>query len=77
MGRRGIRGRRVVPGTEQSTVPLTRPSRMAKWHLRKGDMMVFGPTDGGRRTLIRRQAREPHWADFEHKTRREFPRMRN
>ena len=27
------------------------------------------PTDGGCRTLIRRQAREPHRADFEHKTR--------
>jgi hypothetical protein len=47
MGRRGIRGRRVVPGTEQSTVPLTRRSRMAKWHLRKGDMMVFGRPMGG------------------------------
>ena len=47
MGRRSIRGRRVVPGTEQSTVPLTRRSRMAKWHLRKGDMMVFGRPMGG------------------------------
>jgi hypothetical protein len=54
MGRRGIRGRRglgdrlgVVPGTEQSTVPLTRRSRRAKWHLRKGDMMVFGRPMGG------------------------------
>ena len=48
-GRRGIRSRRglggcreVIPGTEQSTVPLTRRSRMAKWHLRKGDMMALG-----------------------------------
>jgi len=47
MGRRSIRGRRVVPGTEQSMVPLTRRSRMAKWHLRKGDMMVFGRPMGG------------------------------
>jgi hypothetical protein len=47
MGRRGIRGRRVVPGTEQSTVPVTRRSWMAKWHLRKGDMMVFGRPMGG------------------------------
>ena len=46
-GRRGIRGRRVVPGTEQSTVPLTRRSRMAKWQLCKGDMMVFGRPIGG------------------------------
>ena len=48
MGRRSIRGRRVVPGTEQSMVPLTRRSRMAKWHLRKGDMMVFGRPMAGR-----------------------------
>ena len=50
-GRRGIRRRRslggrweVIPGTEQSTLPLTRrsPWRVAKWHLRKGDMMVLG-----------------------------------
>ena len=53
-GRRGIRRRRglggcreVIPGTEQYTVPLTRRSRMAKWHLRKGDMMVFGRPMGG------------------------------
>jgi hypothetical protein len=47
MGRRGIRGRRVVPGTKQSTVSLTRRFRMAKWRLRKGDMMVFGRPMGG------------------------------
>ena len=35
------------------------------------------PADEGCRTLIRRQAWELHWADFEHKTRRESPRMRN
>jgi len=47
MGRRCIRGRRVVPGTKQSTVSLTRRFRMAKWRLRKGDMMVFGRPMGG------------------------------
>jgi hypothetical protein len=47
MGRRGIRGRRVVPGTKLSTVSLTRRFRMAKWCLRKGDMMVFGRPMGG------------------------------
>jgi hypothetical protein len=41
MGRRGIRGRRVVPGTKPSTVSLTRRFRMAKWRLRKGDMMCL------------------------------------
>ena len=55
-GRRGIRRRRglggrweVIPGTEQFTLPLTRgsPWRVAKWHLRKGDMMVFGRPMGG------------------------------
>ena len=52
-GRRGIRSRRglggrweVIPGTEQSTLPLTRRS-VAKWHLRKGDMMVLGWPMGG------------------------------
>ena len=34
MGHRGIRGRRVVPGTDQSTVPLTRRSQMGRrWKL--------------------------------------------
>jgi hypothetical protein len=55
-GRRGIRGRRglggrweVSPGTERSTLPLTRrsPWRVAKWHLRKGDMMALGRPMGG------------------------------
>jgi hypothetical protein len=50
-GRRGIRrrrglggGREVIPGTEQSTMPVTRRSlwRVAKWQLRKGDMMALG-----------------------------------
>jgi hypothetical protein len=50
-GRRGIRrrrglggGREVIPGTEQSTMPLTRRSlwQVAKWQLRKGDMMALG-----------------------------------
>jgi hypothetical protein len=43
--RRGLAGgREVIPGTEQSTMPLTRRSlwRVAKWHLRKGDMMALG-----------------------------------
>jgi hypothetical protein len=55
-GRRGIRRRRglggrweVIPGTERSTLPLTRRSqwRVAKWHLRKDDMMVLGWPMGG------------------------------
>ena len=55
-GRRGIRRRRglggrwgVIPGTEQSTLPLTRrfPWRVAKRHLCKGDMMVLGWPMGG------------------------------
>jgi hypothetical protein len=43
--RRGLGGRwEVVPGAEQSTLPLTRrsPWLVAKWHLRKGDMMALG-----------------------------------
>ena len=34
----------VIPGTERSTLPLTRrfPWRVAKSHLRKGDMMALG-----------------------------------
>ena len=36
--------REVIPGTEQSTLPLTRrfPWRVAKSHLRKDDMMALG-----------------------------------
>jgi hypothetical protein len=57
-GRRGIRRRRglggrweVIPGTEQSVVPLICRSlwRVAKWHLRKDDMMVLGRPMGGAR----------------------------
>jgi hypothetical protein len=34
----------VIPGTERSTLPLARrfPWRVAKSHLRKGDMMALG-----------------------------------
>jgi hypothetical protein len=55
-GRRGVRGRRglgswreVIPGTEQFTLLLTRrsPWRVAKWRLRKGDMMVLRRPMGG------------------------------
>jgi hypothetical protein len=55
-GRRGIRRRRglgcrrkVIPGLEQSTMPLIRrsPWRVAKWHLRKDDMMALGRPMGG------------------------------
>ena len=61
-GRRGIRRRRglggrweVIPGTERSTLPLTRrsPWRVAKWHLRKGDMMALGRPMGGADHTVR------------------------
>jgi hypothetical protein len=49
---RGLGGRwEVIPGTGQFTPPLTRrsPWRVAKWHLRKGEMMTLGPRMGAAR----------------------------
>jgi hypothetical protein len=49
-GRRGLGGRwEVIPRTERSTLPLTcrSPWRVAKWHLRKGDMTALGRPMGG------------------------------
>ena len=41
-GRRRLGGRRIVPRTEQSRVPLIRGFRSAEWDLRNGDMMALG-----------------------------------
>ena len=69
MGRRGIRGAQcssrdgAVYGAPHS------PLSDGEVALAQGRHDGVWPTDGGCRTLIRRQAREPHRADFEHKTR--------